>query len=318
MIVIVSAPDDIHALSVCKQLNENSPEVDVAVFDSATFPLRASIELRLSNWLITDSDGRRISSRDVTALWWRRARSHDISDKMFDPAARRFVVNECSQAFNSIASWPTYLAVNNFERERIASLKPLQLAIALESGLKVPDTLITNDPIAVEEFTVSGRNVVFKSLTPPISTFGETRRYKPEHHEKLSSLQHAPVIFQSEIEKRRDVRVTVVGNEIFAAAIEHNNPVATGYPDWRLDASAECQLYELPEKLKKQIIVFMNKLGLLYGAIDLIETPGGELIFLEVNPSGQFLFVEVDTGLQISGAFARLLKRGLGGGGMDF
>ena len=32
-----------------------------------------------------------------------------------------------------------------------------------------------------------------------------------------------------------------------------------------------------------------KNLGLLYGAIDMILTPSGEYVFLEVNESGQFL-----------------------------
>lgn len=308
MILIVSPSDDIHALSVCRALKETIPDIDVAIFDSASFPLKASIEIRTSTWQLIDNTGSRLSSDDITAVWWRRAASHQISDRVYDPAARRFIVNECSQVFNSIAAWPTYLTLNNVERERVASLKPVQLAVASQIGLIVPETLITNDPESANEFCSIDQSVVFKTLSSPVSTFGETRRYKREHKGKLSSLSDAPVIFQREIAKRRDIRVTAVGDEIFSAAIAHNNPVAMNYPDWRLDAAAECIEYKLPDAICAQVRALMSRLGLLYGAIDFIETCTGDLVFLEINPCGQFLFVEIDTGQPISKAIASLLS----------
>lgn len=43
-------------------------------------------------------------------------------------------------------------------------------------------------------------------------------------------------------------------------------------------------------------------LGLAYGAIDMIVTPDGEYVFLEINPTGQYQWLEALTGLRISGA----------------
>jgi glutathione synthase/RimK-type ligase-like ATP-grasp enzyme len=307
VILIIAEHQDIHALAVVKALFDFDHTAQVAIFDSSDFPLKAQLELNPSSWALRDNNGRRFSSDDVTAVWWRRALPHHVSDTIVDPPARRFVANECSHAFNCIAAWPGYLVVNNIEKERLASLKPLQLNIAQSAGLRVPDTLITNDPRGAEAFCAAHDQAIFKTLTAPISTFGETRRYKSEHKHKLSSLVHAPVIFQEEIKRRRDLRVTVVGNEIFPAEIQLNNPVARDYPDWRLDGAAECQECELPADVLEGIKRLVAALGLSYGAIDLIETDNGDHVFLEINPSGQFLFVEIDTHQQISKAIAKLL-----------
>lgn len=236
-----------------------------------------------------------------------RALAHQISDPVHDPAARRFIVNECSQAFNSIAAWPSYNTINNLERERVACLKPLQLAVARKVGLQIPETIITNDPISARSFCEKEISVIFKTLSAPISTFGETRRVKSDHMDKLPSVSHAPVIFQHEVVKQKDIRVTVVGSEVFAACIERNNPFAENYPDWRLDASAECKVFELPAELADRVRLLMSTLGLVYGVIDFIQSERGEFIFLEVNPSGQFLFVEADTGLPISRQIGKAL-----------
>ena len=53
----------------------------------------------------------------------------------------------------------------------------------------------------------------------------------------------------------------------------------------------------------------MARLGLIYGAIDLRQTPAGDYVFLEVNPAGQWLFVEQRTGQPISEAISASLCR---------
>jgi glutathione synthase/RimK-type ligase-like ATP-grasp enzyme len=48
-------------------------------------------------------------------------------------------------------------------------------------------------------------------------------------------------------------------------------------------------------------------LGLEFGAIDLIRTPDGRYVFLEVNGNGQFLWAEELSGVKVSEALADLL-----------
>jgi glutathione synthase/RimK-type ligase-like ATP-grasp enzyme len=44
------------------------------------------------------------------------------------------------------------------------------------------------------------------------------------------------------------------------------------------------------------------QLGLVYSAIDLILTPEGEYVFLEINPVGEWGWLEKEIGLNISGS----------------
>jgi hypothetical protein len=55
----------------------------------------------------------------------------------------------------------------------------------------------------------------------------------------------------------------------------------------------------------------MADLGLNYGAIDIIVTPDGRHVFLEVNPVGEFFWLECcSPHLPISQAIANLLLTG--------
>lgn len=51
----------------------------------------------------------------------------------------------------------------------------------------------------------------------------------------------------------------------------------------------------------------MDRLGLIYGAIDIRRTAKGEHFFLEINPAGQYLWVEIDTKMKISDKIAKEL-----------
>ena len=55
----------------------------------------------------------------------------------------------------------------------------------------------------------------------------------------------------------------------------------------------------------------LERLGLVYGAIDMRRTPDGEYYFFEVNTAGEFLFIEDRTGQPIARAIADwLIKLG--------
>lgn len=55
----------------------------------------------------------------------------------------------------------------------------------------------------------------------------------------------------------------------------------------------------------------MASLGLNYGAIDIIVTPDGQHLFLEINPVGEFFWMEIySPKYPISQAIAEILLTG--------
>lgn len=59
--------------------------------------------------------------------------------------------------------------------------------------------------------------------------------------------------------------------------------------------------------LNGKLVQLVERLGLTYGAIDLVENPQGEFFFLEINSMGQWLWIEDLTELPISMSIARHL-----------
>jgi glutathione synthase/RimK-type ligase-like ATP-grasp enzyme len=115
--------------------------------------------------------------------------------------------------------------------------------------------------------------------------------------------------FQERLPKALELRVTVVGNRVMAAAID-SQALPRAREDWRREGVAlieAWQPYTLPEPVQTRVLKLMDALGLNYGAFDFIVTPEGRHVFLEVNPSGEFMWLMHYPGLPIAEALADVL-----------
>ncbi|MFH1551449.1 MAG: hypothetical protein ABIC36_01045 [bacterium] len=113
------------------------------------------------------------------------------------------------------------------------------------------------------------------------------------------------------MDKSYEVRVTVVGQTIFAVRINSQAHEATKI-DWRNPAYIDKLGYrsmDLPKIIQYQCQRIVQELGLNFGAIDLVVDSKGDYIFLEINPNGQWQWLEYFTGINISGAIADMLIR---------
>ena len=68
--------------------------------------------------------------------------------------------------------------------------------------------------------------------------------------------------------------------------------------------------HELPANVAEKLYALMDALGLVFGSVDMIVTPEGKYVFLEINPNGQFDWVAKRAGLPIYEALADLLIAG--------
>ncbi|RIL04479.1 MAG: hypothetical protein DCC75_12590 [Proteobacteria bacterium] len=74
-----------------------------------------------------------------------------------------------------------------------------------------------------------------------------------------------------------------------------------------MEGFSKYRRFSLDEVTTQYLTKLLRSMGLVYGAIDLKLTSGGEIYFLEVNPQGQYLFMEVGADLPISEAIAEHL-----------
>ena len=212
------------------------------------------------------------------------------------------------------------LWINRPESAFSADNKLVQLSAARQCGLCFPETLVSNDPAAIKRFIKQHRHVVHKGFFRFTWENAETGELytqwvnilNPDTDLDEQSLLLNPGIYQPYIKKQSDIRVTVIGNRMFAVRI--NSLSGDGFDDWRRHAVTEeiqAVAINLPYRIERKLRKFMRKLNLVYGCIDLIESQQGEIYFLEVNQNGQFLFVEVLVGsLPVFQAMCSLIATG--------
>lgn len=266
--------------------------------------------------VLGSSAGELVGAR-IRAVWMRRQGTPRLDDAL-EPAWRDGCLRESQAALEGFLDGLDAAGcrfINPLNAERAAQNKLHQLRLARTLGLEVPRTLVTNDAARVRAFftQVHGR-MVAKMQTPLTQSmeggqpFVYTTAIGPEHLEALDELRHSPMVFQERIDKARELRVAVVGGRCFVGTIDASRS-RTGQVDWRRAGPSECHWEpgELPAQVAARLEQLVAALGLVYGAVDLIVTPEGRYVFLEVNPNGEWGMLEHDLGLPIAAALADAL-----------
>ncbi len=325
MILVLTSDGDDHADRVVHLLT--AAGAAVTVFDPASYPADATVEIGHfedgSTRRTLDAGGRELVLDELTALWYRRPRNpvaHPRVAAHSRPEYAQYVREECRVVVESLWDSLDCLTVPA-SRPVIdrAGRKPYQLEQARRLGFELPATLITTDPEALLDFydrhegRVITKPVHGNRLEVGTERFGRfAAPVSPTDVAYAEALRLCPVIIQAYVPKRVEVRVTVVGREVFAAEIHSQVSNHTRH-DWRhYDPGATpIRVHELPAEVSARCVSLVERLGLTYGAIDLILTPDGRHVFLEINPNGQFLWIENATGLPIGAAIGDLLMSGV-------
>ncbi|MGK5552461.1 MvdC/MvdD family ATP grasp protein [Actinomadura kijaniata] len=265
-------------------------------------------------------DGRIDRELDLDALsgvWYRRPTSFDFGDEMTE-AEREFARNEALIGVGGILRSTGCLWINRPDLDAVADLKPYQLTLARQAGMRVPRTLLTNDPDEVARLLDRGEHrLVHKSLSggvihyPGASPSGLfTTVVGAETREHVERVRHTVCQFQEYVEKAYEVRLTVIGDTYFPVTIDSQSDDRTRV-DWRAEPEIRYGDYRpLPDRVVERTQALLDGLGLVYAAVDFIVTPDGEHVFLEVNTDGQFMWMQNDLGLPMTDRIADLLAEG--------
>jgi glutathione synthase/RimK-type ligase-like ATP-grasp enzyme len=174
--------------------------------------------------------------------------------------------------------------------------KPYQ-ALIIRQHFDIPATLVTNDPERAQAFRDDFREVIYKSISGErsiVATFSD------QDIDRLPLLMNSPVQFQEHI-AGVDVRVHVVGSDVFATRVESS---AT---DYRYDESGIGLMapFRLPGNIADECILLTHRLGLELSGIDLRFADDGRVVCFEVNPSPAYIVYEDATGQPITTTLAR-------------
>lgn len=332
-IVIVTQTADPHADDVIIALERKGHEPVRINTDEIPQSARLSMawdsDLPFEATIDVLSSGRTMRAGTVGSVWWRRPAFFGLPADL-SPQETEFAAGEIDHALRSLwASLDCYW-ISDPERIRQASWKGEQLLRARRLGFDVPRTLVTTDPDEARRFFYHcGGQMIFKVMTDPALGALSLSRRDPEVQvdpyestttivtdtelDMLDSVRIAPCLFQEYVPKKVELRVTVIGGELFAAEIHSQEREATAI-DWRNDITDVPFLAAtLPPPVAERCLALVSGYGLNFSAMDLIVTPDDRYVFLENNPNGQFIFVEeMVPELAMTDALAACLIRGAG------
>lgn len=256
---------------------------------------------------IITSEDRIISPEKIKSVYVRRITKIDVSD--IEDDYQKFSRDEAYVVLNSLPTlfsdsrWMDLPAIRE-----IANNKITQLITATKSGLKIPETVISNNSENINAFCRPNRTI-YKTLSNPIITFNEKMNGMVSttllNDNLISSITNSasvtPCLVQDYTNKAFELRVHIIGKKIIAVKIDSQNH-DDAHIDWRLAEFNELDYseYDLPNHIRSSLLKFMSLLNLNFGIIDMIVTPNNEYVFLELNPNGNWWWIENKTKLPIS------------------
>lgn len=309
MLLIVTERGDFHADWLILELETR--QVQFVRFNTEDYPQHSRLIWRNDDRSALIIGSQTYDLSDFDAIWYRRPVPPQMPADTPAPLAA-WAQLEAREAL--LGAWRTLdaLWVNHPDRNRVAESKLGQLRAARALGFDVPSTLVTNERTALTEFLDGHVHAICKPLYDGRVPGGERERVfftsLLDENVNLDHLGSEPYLFQELIDKRYDVRVTVIGDDVFAARIDSQDQPETR-TDWRRSAPGDLQhtVETLPDDVATLCVALCRHYDLSFGAIDLARRVDGGYSFFEINPNGQWAWVEQRTGLPLRARLADLL-----------
>lgn len=322
MILIITCKEDSHPTPVIEYLSERQ----IPIFRLNTEALLTDYRFHWwSNSNETDfylcnvKTGLEVRGSEVTAVWERRP---ELPVEL--AVANREEINKHNlKEAGGFLSFLLYYIGDKFSighhlYDRSAASKMLQLKIAKELGMTTPDTCFSNRKEDIISFASNHEYVVLKSIDSDNVWLDDEHEYVFYAQKVPASLLAEQIeemftqtvsFVQNYVEKLFELRITVVGDKVFACKIDSQSmDDKQGKVDWRqgYEHGLKHEIFDLPPDVSDFCRRFLEKMNLHFGCFDMIVTPDGEYVFLECNPNGQWLWIELETGMKISEAIAEI------------
>jgi len=315
--LIITTVGDIHAYAVREALKAKG--YDALLWHSSSFPVngKESVIFRSDggNCIVDDGEIKFSGNRFLTI--WRRRPAFKLNYSILHTSDIQYASYQCSsfrRGFFYFLEKGSF-CINPCQAALNANSKVVQNCIAYKLGIKMPKTLYSNNPETIKEFIKDNDNrVVFKPLElilwqtkeKIITSFSSVISEKDLCDDCI--LQQTPAIFQEYVEKKYELRITMIGDLGFCARI-NSQQTSDGKIDWRKANIESLNMYmiDTPEELLILCRMMMKELGIVFGCFDFIVNSKNEYVFLEVNQMGQFLFIERLTGAPLLDAFTELM-----------
>ena len=325
VLIVTHTKDNQCVETVSKAVSEQGGEA--VRLDVDRYPLDYKISSIFNNGkqeiLLKEKNGRVHNlTTEFSGLWNRRF--YNLAECLKSEVEKKYLAGCMGESHSTLIGVLSHLehemvTLNSYSETRKASIKEMQLRIAEECGFRIPKTCISNDFEEVKTFIEScpkGAVVKmqhgFRIYQDGEETVVFTNEVGKEDFKELEEkLNLCPMQFQEKIEKERELRITIVGKRIFAAALDSQS-TDRGKIDWRKVGAETIRDWEpcdIPEEVENKLLKLHEFCNLNYGATDIILTSEGEYVYLETNPGGEFFWLDMDLDYAISKQIALVLMQ---------
>ena len=221
-----------------------------------------------------------------------------------DAYQQKHAADEWAEAIEGfLAHIPVAHWINHPSRNFDASHKVHQLTQAHEAGLITPRWTVTTVPAEAQRFLDEhGPELVVKPLasgyiergTPTDDTLVYTRAIDESHGGIFDRLPACPVLFQTRVCKRADVRLTIVDHRMVAIALNAKEADGSQRLDIRRRNMSDVSYapVEVPIQVATSVHQLMAAYGLRFAAIDFAINTDEQWVFFEINPNGQWAWLD--------------------------
>jgi len=324
MIVIVATEDDVSAEAVAGALERLGRKevlwLDLEqAFQEVTLHFRSGAEGM--QWSIQSrrDPSLTLTADNVSAVYWRRPVKMLGSPflgiptpAILDPLevfwSVRWLIESLPEEVFPLGHPYCYARAENKHR---------QLAAALQTGFTIPETCHANDPAFLADFVSAQGEVAVKAMRmPALSPSGkpdEARHIACKSFKadflvpRLQKVERTQLYCQKAIQRKCDLRITVLPHAIIAAEID-TTQLEDNKLDWREHSrDLPHRIVKLDAAFEAQLRCFLKIMDLKAGYFDFAVPEEGPPVFFECNTNAGWLWIEELTGYPYAETIAREL-----------
>lgn len=311
MVLCITHSADFYTIDIV-QRSLHQAGIDSTRLNTDEFAINYRLNYNLQQNACLHTGNKKICAAEISGVWYRKMWKMKVPTEL-DPAYQQVFTREYQTYLDIFLNQLQHVPWMNRIRtdHAVGTDKFMQLSAAKKAGLTVPRSIFTNDAQTIRQFFEECNGDIIVKLHGSLSksmegntAFFPTTRLSSKDLERLDALAYCPMIFQEYIPKDYELRIVYIDGEFFAGKIP--NAEAT---DWRAIRNKQIiwQHYDLPQQVREKISMFMDQLGLTFGAIDMIRNQAGDYVFLEVNPQGEWGMLQKELDYPIGETIAKKL-----------
>jgi len=307
-ILILTYGEDPHADSVCKFFDKCGVEYFKISTENLSKDYKISFESQDSVYRISDNS-KKIYIDSGWNIWNRRIMNPD-TNKGLPKSLSDIVIDESEKTWDGLLISHKGKVINRPQNHYYANNKIDQLRFASQfgNGVKIPDTMVTNDPLKTKSFYEKHNgNICFKLQkgavveSPKGNLVIYTNKVTKEQMKNIDLVSQNPCLFQEYVDKDFEIRIVATDKGSTGIAIHSQKSKISKIDFRRYDFENVTYNYiKLPDNVKKFNSQILKNYRLHFGILDFIYSKKGEYVFLELNPNGQWLWLEEEANYNLT------------------